>query len=153
MIGRSMRGSRFATLAILAALVAPAVGTAQSSNPGVLRTVALKGEINELCALIRREIGRLPVNTGIEDAEAAIVFALSQANPRMEVIDPALTCAGAGETRQNVLQAIENVRRSYRRSGTGAIDIGARGGADGASFFSPPIIGIGGGGGANYSAR
>ena len=117
---------------------------AQRADPDQVRTV---------CTLIRREIGRLPRNVSIEDAEAAIVFALSQANAGREVTDQALTCAAGGNVTANVRQAIENVRRSYTASGTGALRRGG-GGNGGASPFSAPILGIGGGGGgSNYAGN
>lgn len=135
-------------------LVVPSVVAAQNDAASSTAAKApTRAEINELCTLIRREIAKLPAEPSIVDAEAAIVYGLSQANPRREVIDPALDCVAGGEKRPNVLQAIENVRRSYRSGGTGAIRYGGGGDGGNSSLFSPPVVGVGGGGGANYTDR
>lgn len=142
-----------ATTVAAALLVAPTLASAQQADQGQVRKAVVdQYSIDRLCTLTRAEIVKLTaITVSVEDAEAAIVYALSQANAARQVVSPALLCAGAGVTNANVRQAIENVRRAYSSSGTAAIQRSA-GGGGGVSLFSPPAVGIGGGG-SNYTQR
>jgi uncharacterized membrane protein len=138
-----------------ASMVGPAVAAPAQDSGQKQVSLETQQQINTLCQQIRSAIVKLPKDVSIEDAEAAIVFALSQSNPPLTIVDPALTCAAAGGVSPNVAQAIENVRKSYGRTkGTGAINRGGFSANGGDSFFSPPVVGIGGGGGgSNYTQR
>jgi hypothetical protein len=110
--------------------------------------------VRDLCTAILKEVAKQPKDVSIEDTEAAVVYALSQASPEREIVHQVLECAAGGATSANMRQAIENVRRSYAgTSGTGAIIRSGGAGIAGTSLFSPPVVGVGGGGGSNYTQR
>ncbi|QAY77479.1 hypothetical protein [Sphingosinicella sp. BN140058] len=108
--------------------------------------------VQRVTAALAREIGTLSPNASSEDAEAAVAFALSQLNESSDVVETAINqySATPGLTR-NVRQALANSRQALLECQPGGTAGLGRSGGNPAGFGASPVIGVGGGGGSNYS--
>jgi hypothetical protein len=102
-----------------------------------------------LAAAIRVRVDQLPVERrSAEDYEAAIVYEISQHNACPGVARLALSSLSGGSG--PLALAVSMISSTQLPVGTAGIVAASYTGGSGNSFFSAPIVGIGGGS-ANYS--
>ncbi|PSJ38276.1 hypothetical protein [Allosphingosinicella deserti] len=108
--------------------------------------------VQQVVAALTREVGALSSNASSEDAEAAITFALSQVNAPSDAVETAINqYSKTPNLSRNVRQALANSRQALLEcQPVGTAGLGRSGGAP-AGFGASPVIGVGGGGGSNYS--
>lgn len=106
--------------------------------------------IRVLSEALRVEIAQLPDTASAQDVEAAIAFTLSQANAPAEVVNAALdNLANNPNQSLSLRQAVANARLAVDNcTGIGTAALGNSGSG---ILSSTPVLGVGGGGSANYT--
>jgi hypothetical protein len=138
-------------IAVLPAMAAaPVAKSAPAKAPGQgspsYASAADAAAAEALAANIRAAVTALPAGASTEDLEAAITFAVSQANASDAVMTKAFdSLQGSDSGQVNFPIALERVRLAMKKKGRGT---GALSDGFGFSNFS---IGLAPGGGSNYA--
>lgn len=121
------------------------------TDPAQIQAIAAR-----LAASISTEVARMPTTSTVEDYEAAMIFILGQGDYPLDAMLGALDIYQAqGNHSPVILQAIANTRETLRRRfrrGTAALQQGGGLGNVGFGAFGGAIVGVGGGGGSNYTS-
>ncbi|BBD99703.1 hypothetical protein SAMIE_1032040 [Sphingobium amiense] len=121
------------------------------TDPAEIQAIAAR-----LAAAISTEIARMPTTSTVEDYEAAMIFILGQGDYPLDAMLGALDIYEAqGNHSPVIMQAIVNARETIKRRfrrGTAALQQGGGLGNVGFGAFGGAIVGVGGGGGSNYTS-
>lgn len=121
------------------------------TDPAQIQAIAAR-----LAAAVSTEIARMPTTSTVEDYEAAMIFILGQGDYPLDAMLGALDIYEAqGNHSPVIIQAIANARETLRRRfrrGTAALQQGGGLGNVGFGAFGGAIVGVGGGGGSNYTS-
>lgn len=131
--------------AMAVALAGVPAGATPAASAGKSAQQPTGDRVTAIATKIRAELAGLKSDASSEDMEAAIVFALGQADDSLDDMNAALDVINAGAS-PALQTAVKNVRLALAKKklkpGTGAT--GSNGNNNGSGFTSP-VVNVGGG--------